>query len=162
MVIRVTDPDPGMDPDRDHGKTCLGGGVNCPSASSFFIYLSELSALDPRTVPVLGLWVSWVWSHAVCDLNVCSCWTLNRGSWSVLLIQRRARIYVRGLHVSCTASWTVSPVVLEYTNLRFGVVVKLVTRWSQSLRLTYSGWPNVSHHNVGCADSWMLRGLLSR
>jgi len=31
MAIRITD----RDPDRDTGKTCLGGGMHCPSGSSF-------------------------------------------------------------------------------------------------------------------------------
>jgi len=29
------DMDPDPDPYRDTGKTCLGGGMHCPSASSF-------------------------------------------------------------------------------------------------------------------------------
>ena len=35
VVIRITDPN--LDPHRDTGKTCLGGGVrmHCPSASSY-------------------------------------------------------------------------------------------------------------------------------
>jgi len=32
--IRITDPDTNPDPFRDTGKTCLGGGVHCLSASS--------------------------------------------------------------------------------------------------------------------------------
>jgi len=28
------DPDPDSDPYHDTGKTCLGGGMHCPSASS--------------------------------------------------------------------------------------------------------------------------------
>jgi len=34
VAIRITDPDP----DRDTGKTCLGGGMYCPSASSLCYY----------------------------------------------------------------------------------------------------------------------------
>jgi len=30
------DPDP--DPYRDTGKTCLGGGMHCPSSSSFYVF----------------------------------------------------------------------------------------------------------------------------
>jgi len=32
-------PDP--DPYRDTGKTCLGGGMHCPSASSYYYYASD-------------------------------------------------------------------------------------------------------------------------
>jgi len=32
VAIRITNPH--LDPDRDTGKTCLGGSRNCPSASS--------------------------------------------------------------------------------------------------------------------------------
>ena len=28
-------------PDGDTGKTCLGGGMHCPSASSFLLWLSH-------------------------------------------------------------------------------------------------------------------------
>jgi len=34
MAIRITDPDTDPDPYRNTGKTCLGGGMHCPSASS--------------------------------------------------------------------------------------------------------------------------------
>ena len=34
VAIRITDPDTDPDTDRDTGKTCLGGGMHCPSASS--------------------------------------------------------------------------------------------------------------------------------
>jgi len=34
MAIRIADPD--RDPYRDTGKTCLGGGMHCPSASSYY------------------------------------------------------------------------------------------------------------------------------
>jgi len=33
VVIWITDPDP----DRDTGKTCLGGDIHCPNASSFIL-----------------------------------------------------------------------------------------------------------------------------
>ena len=37
----IRDPDPNTDPDsdlyRDTGKTCLSGGMHCPSASSFIV-----------------------------------------------------------------------------------------------------------------------------
>ena len=36
VAIRITDPDTDTDPYRDTGKTCLGGGMHCHSASSFF------------------------------------------------------------------------------------------------------------------------------
>jgi len=32
----------GGDPDRDTGKTCLGGGMHCPSASSLILFYSCL------------------------------------------------------------------------------------------------------------------------
>jgi len=43
MALRIADPnpdtdrdtDPNRDPYRETGKTCLGGGMHCPSASSF-------------------------------------------------------------------------------------------------------------------------------
>ena len=35
MVIQIRDPDTAPDPYCDTGKTCLGGGMHCPSASSF-------------------------------------------------------------------------------------------------------------------------------
>jgi len=37
VAIRMTDPDtvPDPNPYRGIGKTCLGGGMQCPSASSF-------------------------------------------------------------------------------------------------------------------------------
>ena len=35
--IRLTDPDPY----HDTGKTCLGGGMHCPSASSYFFIFSR-------------------------------------------------------------------------------------------------------------------------
>ena len=44
MAIQVTDPDTDPDVDRDPdpyrdtGKTCLGGGIHCPSASGFHRY----------------------------------------------------------------------------------------------------------------------------
>jgi len=34
VVIWITDPNTGPDPDRDSGKTCLGGGMHCPNVSS--------------------------------------------------------------------------------------------------------------------------------
>ena len=36
MAIRITDPEPDTDtdPNRDTGKTCFGGGMHYPSASS--------------------------------------------------------------------------------------------------------------------------------
>jgi len=34
VAIRISDTDTYPDPDRDTGKTCLGGGIHCPSASS--------------------------------------------------------------------------------------------------------------------------------
>ena len=34
--------DPDLDPYRDTGKTCLGGGImHCPSASSLYIFLNR-------------------------------------------------------------------------------------------------------------------------
>ena len=35
VAIRIGDPNTDPDPYRDTGKTCLGGGMHCPSASSF-------------------------------------------------------------------------------------------------------------------------------
>jgi len=35
VAIRITDPDADPDLYRDTGKICLGGGMHCPSASSF-------------------------------------------------------------------------------------------------------------------------------
>ena len=46
MAIRVTDPD--TDPDRDGGKTCLGGGMHCPSASPVVGPAAALGILDGR------------------------------------------------------------------------------------------------------------------
>ena len=37
------DPDPG--PYRDAGKTCLGGGMHCPSAPSYVMLLTALLML---------------------------------------------------------------------------------------------------------------------
>jgi len=37
LVIRITDPD------RDAAKTCLGGGMHCPSASSSTSHRSIIS-----------------------------------------------------------------------------------------------------------------------
>jgi len=34
MAIRITNPDTDPDPYHDTGKTCLGGGMRCASASS--------------------------------------------------------------------------------------------------------------------------------
>jgi len=36
-----TDPNTDPDPYRDTGKTCLGGGMHCPSASSFQLSYSR-------------------------------------------------------------------------------------------------------------------------
>jgi len=37
------------DPDRDTGKTCLGGGMHCPSASSCFLWcFKTMGALSFR------------------------------------------------------------------------------------------------------------------
>ena len=43
LAIWVTDPDP--DPYRDTGKTCLGGGMHCPRASSLTYYRRKVSNL---------------------------------------------------------------------------------------------------------------------
>jgi len=37
MAIRIMDPDTDPDPYRDIGKTSLGGGMHCPSASSLYV-----------------------------------------------------------------------------------------------------------------------------
>ena len=39
MAIRIRDPDPDPNPYRNTGKTCVGGGMHCPSASSFITVL---------------------------------------------------------------------------------------------------------------------------
>jgi len=42
-----SDPDPDPNPYRDTGKTCLGGNMQCPSASSFCIIPScDIHALS--------------------------------------------------------------------------------------------------------------------
>jgi len=37
VAIRITDPDTDMDLYHDTGKTCLGRGMHCPSAFSFWL-----------------------------------------------------------------------------------------------------------------------------
>jgi len=49
-----TDPYPYPDPYRDTGKTCLGGGMHCPSASSS-IYRLVLCSCST----VLGVMIFW-------------------------------------------------------------------------------------------------------
>jgi len=39
VAIRIRGPDTDQDPYRDTGKTCLGRGTLCPSASSFRLKL---------------------------------------------------------------------------------------------------------------------------
>jgi len=47
VVIRVRDPDPY----RDTGKTCLGGGMHCPSASRWY-WLVFVLIVHSRTLTV--------------------------------------------------------------------------------------------------------------
>jgi len=39
VTIQITDPDTDPDTYRDTGKTCLGGGMHCPSTSSYSMFL---------------------------------------------------------------------------------------------------------------------------
>ena len=44
VAIRITDPDP--DPHLDTGKTCLGGGMHCRSASHCLFYADVILLLS--------------------------------------------------------------------------------------------------------------------
>jgi len=43
MAIRITDPDTDPNPYRDTRQTCVGGGMQCPSASGLFIWFKLYS-----------------------------------------------------------------------------------------------------------------------
>ena len=61
MAIQITDPDTepdtdtDLDPYRDTGKTCLGGGMHCPSASSLVMILHQLESELSRNVSLCGI-----------------------------------------------------------------------------------------------------------
>ena len=57
MAIRIMDPGTDTDPYPccDTGKTCLGGGMHCPSASPSFLFMLEKYRLDRLLGFQLGL-----------------------------------------------------------------------------------------------------------
>ena len=57
------DPHHGSGSYRDTGKTCLGGGMHCPSASRSFLFMLEKCRLDRLLGFQLGL-----------TLLLCCCW----------------------------------------------------------------------------------------
>jgi len=42
VAIQITNPNSNLNPHRDTGKTCLGSGVHCPTASSFLCFFIQV------------------------------------------------------------------------------------------------------------------------
>jgi len=110
MDIRITNPYPDPYRDRDTGKTCIGGGMHCPSASSLKIFLL-------KSADVNNFW------YTECQINI-NDFPFVHHTWKAChrttLCNKNSFILSK---ICCLPEksgrlWK-EPVVMLYTNLNF-------------------------------------------
>jgi len=87
-------------PDGGAGKTCLGGGMHWPSASSFFLFMVQCGTLSWRPVSVLAYYyISFrIVSYRIWSLSTWAAW--DRHVLSEVMATDLRRVLVSGQRLS--------------------------------------------------------------